>query len=317
LTVKQLQSLLLGGTAFSDLQSYGDFTQSFLELAKDRIRTRIVSPTTPNYIFYQYDSAHANRITRPVNIDLFVEEPAQFQSRLKNFHDILEILRAAQTDKAAAVARRKLDVGELDRIVYTTQQAVGCIGDSLPNANQSRKRIGMIFEKLIQLIIREVGVSCEPRTVNIPLPGHPGRKMSYQLDLVFSRGQAIVAKEQRVIADNEIIGSVKTTSKDRFDKVFLDKFLLSRLLGRDVKVIAIFLHDVQRAVRKQGKSSGQDLFGVNTTFKSNHFLGYTLALNPLDGVYYVDPRPIMAKDPDLAREISTLSRFISQDLWLL
>lgn len=27
-------------------------------------------------------------------------------------------------------------------------------------------------------------------------------------------------------------------------------------------------------------------FGVNSTFKSNHFLGYTVALNRLDGVYY-------------------------------
>ena len=31
---------------------------------------------------------------------------------------------------------------------------------------------------------------------------------------------------------------------------------------------------------------GQSNFGIASTFKSNHFLGYTIALNRLDGVYY-------------------------------
>jgi hypothetical protein len=111
--------------------------------------------------------------------------------------------------------------------------------------------------------------------------------MSYELDLVFSRNKAIITSETRLIHPSEVVGSVKTTSKDRIDKIFLDKYLLTRLLGRDIPVIAIFLHDVQRA-RK-----GNSIFGINSTFKSNHFLGYTVALNRLDGVYYVDPRPVM------------------------
>jgi len=108
--------------------------------------------------------------------------------------------------------------------------------------------------------------------------------MSYQLDLVFSHNKAIVTSETTFIHTSEIVGSVKTTSKDRIDKIFLDKYLLTKLLGRDIPVIAIFLHDVQRAIK------GRNIFGINSTFKSNHFLGYTVALNKLDGVYYVDPR---------------------------
>jgi len=317
LSVKQLQDQLRDPKGFADLGSYYRFADSFLKLAGREIRARIVSPTTPSYIFYQYGSAYENHITRPLNIDLFIEQPDEFQRHLKAFQDILEILRSARGDKAAAVTARKLRVEELDRVVYTIQQTVGCVGDSLPNANQSRKRIGMLFEELVVRLIRELGVSCEPRTVNIPLPGMPERKMSYQLDLVFTRGQAIVAKEQRLIGENEIVGSVKTTSKDRIDKIFLDKFMLSRLLGREVRVVAIFLHDVQRAVRKKGKKRGEDLFAVNSTFKTNHFLGYTLALNKLDGVYYVDPRPVMSQSDDLAREIGSFSQFMARDLWAL
>ncbi|MEK7841280.1 MAG: hypothetical protein AAB197_01280, partial [Deltaproteobacteria bacterium] len=60
-----------------------------------------------------------------------------------------------------------------------------------------------------------------------------------------------------------------------------------------------------------------NIFGVNSTFKSNHFLGYTLALNRLDGVYYVDPRPVMTQAPELSREISSFARFLTTDLWKL
>jgi hypothetical protein len=109
----------------------------------------------------------------------------------------------------------------------------------------------------------------------------------------------------------EIVGSVKTTSKDRIDKVFLDKYLLTKLLGRDVPVIAIFLHDVQRAKR------GESIFGVNSTFKSNHFLGYTVALNQLDGVYYVDPRPEMITNERLSEQIRDFQTFLVRDLWRL
>jgi hypothetical protein len=120
-----------------------------------------------------------------------------------------------------------------------------------------------------------------------------------------------VASETRLIHPKEIVGSVKTTSKDRIDKIFLDKFLLTKLLGRPVPVVTIFLHDVQRSKK------GNSIFGINSTFKSNHFLGYTLALNRLDGVYYVDPRPEMMTNERLREQISDFSRFLTHDLWAL
>ncbi len=200
---------------------------------------------------------------------------------------------------------------EINQVVYTVQQAIGCISDTFTDTNQARKRAGQLFEGLVKLVIQEVGVECEPRTVNIPIPGHPGYEMSYELDIVFSRNKAIFAAETRLIYPSEVVGSVKTTSKDRIDKIFLDKYLLSKLLGRDVPVVAIFLHDVQRARR------GNSIFGINTTFKSNHFLGYTVALNRLDGVYYVDPRPEMLTHPRLSEQIADFQQFLVHDLWSL
>jgi hypothetical protein len=201
--------------------------------------------------------------------------------------------------------------GEINNVVYTAQQAIGCIGDSFENENQSRKRVGQLFETLVRLVLQEVGLKCEPRTINLPVPGFPDCKMSYELDVVFSRNQVIVASETKYIHSQEIVGSIKTTSKDRIDKIFLDKFLLSKLLGRDVPVVAVFLHDVQRAKR------GNSIFGINSTFKTNHFLGYTVALNRLDGVYYVDPRPEMISNIKLREQIADFQKLLLHDIWHL
>lgn len=76
-------------------------------------------------------------------------------------------------------------------------------------------------------------------------------------------------------------------------------------------MIAIFLHDVQRARR------GNSIFGVASTFKTNHFLGYTVALNRMDGVYYVDPRPEMATNPRLRDEIDNFQNFLTHAIWQL
>lgn len=120
-----------------------------------------------------------------------------------------------------------------------------------------------------------------------------------------------MSKTPKGESPSEVVGSVKTTSKDRIDKIILDKFLLTKLLGREIPVVAIFLHDVQRARR------GQSIFGINSTFKSNHFLGYTVALNKLDGVYYVDPRPEMLSNELLREQIRDFQSFLVRDLWIL
>ncbi len=45
--------------------------------------------------------------------------------------------------------------------------------------------------------------------------------------------------------------------------------------------------------------------------------GYTVALNRLDGVYYVDPRPEMSANPRLKEQISDFQHLLLHDLWQL
>jgi hypothetical protein len=289
-TLHDLQVSVQDRSAFGNLSDYFKLCDAFLQFVESTQPTKIISPTHQHYIFYQFGSEYRHRVTRPLNTNLFIESLQLFHVEATRFMTFLNDLRLYQGALENQRQVAYLQTNGLNRIVYTAQQAIGSIGDSFDNPNQARKRIGQLFENLVKLIIREVGLQCEPRTVNIPIVGYPGYTMSYELDLVFSRNQAIVAAETSYIQVNEVVGSVKTTSKDRIDKIFLDKYLLTKLLGRNVPVVAIFLHDVQRASR------GQSIFGINSTFKSNHFLGYTIALNPLEGVYYVDPRPEMASN---------------------
>lgn len=310
--LRDLQASVQDKTAFVQLGDYVKITHAFLRFLQSSNPTRIVSPSHNNYIFYQYSKSNGYKITRPLNSNLFVESPDDIVSKFERFMTFLGDLKKIQgkistnrTYESYFAAR------EIDKVMYTLQQSIGCIGDSFDNSNQSRKRVGQLFEVLVKLIIKELGLDCEPRTVNLPIPNQAGYTMSYELDLVFSKNKAILTSETKFIHPSEIVGSVKTTSKDRIDKVFLDKFLLSRLLGRDIKVIAIFLHDVQRAVK------GKSIFGINSTFKTNHFLGYTVALNKLDGVYYIDPRPEMTSNPKLAEQVHDFQKFLITDLWIL
>ena len=89
----------------------------------------------------------------------------------------------------------------------------------------------------------------------------------------------------------------------------MDKFLLAKLTGKDVPHVAIFLNDVQR----KGKSPKE--YGVSATFLPGHFKGYTVKLNPLDGVYYFDIRPNMKTEAILKDHIRTFDCFLFSELW--
>ena len=312
ITLFDLQATVQDKSAFGQLADYFELAQAFLKLLPELQPTRIVSPNDHRYIFFQYGETFQHKITRPLNSNLFIEDDRDFRVGFERFTAFLDDLKwKGQSAIESSSNQNYLSTNEINKVVYTCQQIVGCIGDSFSNPNQSRKRVGQLFEDLVKQSIKAIGFSCESRRVIVPIPDLPDATMSYELDLVFSKKGAIVTSETALIHPNEVVGSVKTTSKDRIDKIFLDKLLLSKLLGQDIKVVAIFLHDVQRARR------ANSIFGVNATFKTNHFLGYTVALNRLDGVYYVDPRAEMVTDSRLNQEIDDFQFFLTRGIWQL
>ncbi len=255
------------------------------------IQAEIVSRNETHYRFVQFKNAEFS-ISRPLNSNLLYTSRVA-KAKLVKFLKVLDSVKRMDTP-----ANREI----VNRSIYTMQQSIGASLDALPagQSNTARKINGDLFERFIRLVLIRVGIECTAGVVKVPVKvaGEEEFMMSYQHDLIIKSGSLV-----------KIIGSVKTSSKDRLDKIFVDKFLLAKLTGKDVPHVAIFLNDVQR----KGKTP-QD-YGVSATFLPGHFKGYTIKLNPLDGVYYFDIRPNMLTEPILKDHIRTFDHFLFTELW--
>ena len=294
MTLTELVALARDKDNFLDIAGYTAFCRAYLEFVSDGLQATIVSQNENHYRFFQYKEAGHFNISRPIN------------SRLMYTAADADILT---TDfLAALVSARDLPENDparetLTRSIYTLQQSIGATLDALPASasNFARKINGDLFERLIQLLIRAVGIECRTGTVQVPVYVDQELQfhMSYQHDLLLYGDDTLKA-----------IGSVKTSSKDRIDKIFLDKFLYCKLTETALPHIAIFLNDVQRK-----SSRRENEYGINSTFLSGHFKAYTVKLNPLDGVYYCDIRPNMQADLLLKPHIRTIDHFFCSDIW--
>ena len=247
---------------FHSVESYINFCAYYLEYVENGLQARIISQNESNYQFFQYRKEGGFNITRPLNFRLMYDAESFAQAKIQ-FCMTLEQLRDGQ--KPSDDLRENLI-----RVIYTLQQSIGAALDGLPagKSNQARKVNGDLFERLIRLLIVSLNIDCVSGTMQIPVKDAKGVelfKSSYQHDLLLSREGEL-----------KIIGSVKTSSKDRIDKVFMDKFLYNRLTDTTLPHIAIFLNDVQRK-----KSKRENEYGVSATFLPGHFKAYTVKLNSL------------------------------------
>jgi hypothetical protein len=278
---------------FTELKHYADFCLEFLDFigTPGSIQAEIVSRNENHYRFIQFKNSEFS-VSRPLNSKLlYTFKPAK--TNLRRFLKILSAVKKSDTPENREIVNRS---------VYTIQQSIGAALDALPagQSNTARKINGDLFERFIRLLLVRVGIECTAGVVKVPVKMHGEEEfaMSYQHDLIIKSGELV-----------KLIGSVKTSSKDRLDKIFVDKFLLSKLTGENVPHVAIFLNDVQR------KGKTPDKYGVNATFLPGHFKGYTVKLNPLDGVYYFDIRPNMLTENILKDHIRTFDHFLFKELW--
>lgn len=277
---------------FTELSHYLDFCREFFDFigTPGAIQAEIVSRNETHYRFIQFKNAEFS-ISRPLNSNLLYTSKVA-KASLSKFLKVLDAVR-----KNDSPANREL----VNRSVYTIQQSIGAALDALPSGSQFARKInGDLFERLMRLVLVRVGIECTSGVVKVPVKVNDVEEfsMSYQHDLIVKTGELV-----------KIIGSVKTSSKDRLDKIFVDKFLLAKLTGKHVPHVAIFLNDVQR------KGKNPQNYGVNATFLPGHFKGYTIKLNPLDGVYYFDIRPNMLTDNILKHHIRTFDHFLFKELW--
>lgn len=239
---------------FVSVKDYIDFASKMISAKKVFIQAEIVCQNEANYRFWQLPVETGYAISRPLNNSLLCDE-----RELRRFvREVLGNLHRRAFMEAMQPEARAL----LGRVIYTVQQMIGVALDGLPSneSNFARKLNGDLFERLIQLWISQMGVSCSSACIRVPVlvDGVKQCDMNFQHDLV-------IRSEDEV----KIIGSVKTSSKDRIGKIFVDKMLLRALTGEAVPHIAVFLNDVQRG-KKVDRS-----YRVSSTFT-----------RPLQGIFH-------------------------------
>lgn len=288
-TLWEIMSWVSQKERFEKIEDYIEFSKYYLAFISTELQAEIIAQNENNYRFFQYRRDGEYNITRPVNGELFLPL-ADYETIAAGFEELLEHIRDIKDDPV----QRK----SVNEFIYTTQQSIGCALDALPSSktNTSRKINGDLFERFMRLVMKKLGLTIDSETLSVKVPAS-NETMKYQNDIEIKVDEQIVA-----------IGSVKTSSKDRIDKIFLDKLMYNRLTQTNTPHFAIFLHDVQRAGKEPDYKVGQ-------TFLTGHFKAYTIGLNALDGVYYCDLRPIMRTDALLKEHIKSLDYLLCEDIW--
>jgi|GEM_PF-706465 len=282
------------------------------------------------YILYHSISAGTKKFVRPINKRLFIMDSTHFSGSV----EALKLILAKIKNKEKNFTDR--DKFIIDSTLYTIQQAIGAGFDLLGDPNSARKHVGNRFEELIKSVFTEIGVPNKKVVIKIPYDTEDGEKnYTCENDLILSPYPDIPSDDQReqVILDlveastelqganqlvltpeadeeaqkyintKEIVVSVKTTSKDRMGKMFMDKILLEGFVKHDLKVIGIFLNDVQR----KGENS------ISYTLVSGLFMVYNKFITKLHGVYYLDTPPAADKEP-YNKHIKKFSILITEDI---
>ena len=286
-----------------DLQQQKNSIEEFKEIA---IRVLEYLPNVltdysekSGYRIHSSVIAGTTKYIRPINQKLYIYSPKEFKARFDKFKKLLAKLK---TNEERLPYEKEL----IDSVLYTIQQSIGAGFDLLVNPNSARKHVGNRFEELIKSVFTEIGIVNKKTVLQIPYATDEGEKnYKCENDLILSPFKE-VRSTGKFLDENEVVISVKTTSKDRMGKMFIDKILLERFVNHKQKVIGIFLNDVQR--------KGND--SISYTLVSGLFMVYTKFLTELEGVYYLDPPPNVFKEP-FNKHMKPFSELITNDIWYL
>ncbi len=253
-----------------------------------------------DYRIYLNEQAGVRKFIRPINTKFFLSNSDTFETKYSLFSALLERIKDGERNFTNE------ELLTIDQTLYTIQQSIGAGLDLLVNPNSARKHVGNRFEELMKCVFTQIGIANKKTVLQIPYETEEGTKVyKCENDLILSPFEQ-VKSTSKSLDKNEIVVSIKTTSKDRMGKMFIDKILLERFVKHDQKVIGIFLNDVQR----------KEEDNISYTLVSGLFMVYSNFLTELEGVYYLDPPPNAKKEP-YNKYMKSFSYLITHDVWRL
>lgn len=281
----------------NDLNDFQEISRRILEYLPNVLNEEV---EFNEYKLCSSNIAGTRKQIRPFNKNLFIRDANSFSNQYKNFTNILEYLRNGERSFGETEYRI------VDKIIYTIQQSLGIGLDLFVESNSARKHVGNRFEELIRVLLRSINISLNKIVINIPYETEEGEKFyKCETDVVVSPFNEVRSNSQNIHPD-ELIITLKTTTKDRMPKIFIDKILLENFLGHPVRVVGISQNDIQR--------KGDDK--ISYTFVSNLFMVYTRFLIQLEGYYYLD-LPSRAYEKPFNQYIFPFSKFLIDDIWRL
>ncbi|MEM8893140.1 MAG: hypothetical protein AAGC88_01100 [Bacteroidota bacterium] len=277
------------------LFEFVDLTKRILNYLPEVISS---SKDKGDYTIFLSQQAGTIKFVRPINKTLFIEKADDFEHSFNTFQDLIRIKLRSKTPQFSDDEHRNINT-----TLYTIQQSIGAGLDLLANSNSARKHAGNRFEELLKCVFDEAGISNKKTVLQIPYETEEGTKVyKCENDLILSP-YTTVRSSGSSLDPNEIVISIKTTSKDRMGKIFIDKLLLEKFVGHPQKIIGIFLNDVQR----------KESDNISFTLVSGLFMVYSSFLTELEGIYYLDPPPNATKEP-YSRHMKPFSNLLLNDL---
>ncbi len=283
-----------------EIESFRIVTERVLNYMQEMIDEKI---ECGDYFVCSSTTAGTRKAIRPYKKNLFINKSDQFNDL---YNEFIKILNKIKNDKHDFT---KSDFTVLDKVIYTTQQSIGIGLDFLVEPNSARKHVGNRFEELIRTLLSEMNIPIKKVVLSIPYETEEGEKFyKCETDVIISPYDS-VRSDPKNIDPHEIVISLKTTTKDRMPKIFIDKILMERFLEHPVRMVGISQNDIQR---KEDKGE----IKISYTFVSNLFMVYTKFLAELEGYYYLDI-PKRALESPFNRHIFPFSKFILSDIWNL
>lgn len=262
---------------------------------------------------YQHYVLRVSRISRenahylrPINEMLFVHDIAEFDSYKNRFQNLIRELRDSHGNlkDLSQKSRQFADTNLMVKLLYTAVQSIGCILDLSPDSQTARKNFGQRFEDFVKALFSDLGIANDAFTFRVENTSLNVR-YNVPIDIIMNTQGALHSSRSHIDTKDTLL-SIKTSSKDRMKLIFVDRFVLEKILEvQRVNYVALYHNDIQR--------KGKD--GISSTFSSDIYMVFCHVFGDLP-LYYLDP-PIVANEPRFQQKIKTFDTFILHDLWKL
>ena len=207
-------------------------------------------------------------------------------------------------DALSQELRQFADGDSIVKLLYTSVQLIGCFLDLSADSQAARKNFGQRFEDFVKVLLSDLNIANDAFTFSVK---NTSLSVPYNvpIDIIMNAQEALHSSRSHIDPKDTLL-SIKTSSKDRVKLIFVDRFVLEKILEiQRVNYVALYRNDIQRKGRN----------GINSTFSPDI---YTIFCHVFDDLplYYLDP-PVVANAPRFQQKIKTFDTFILYDLWKL